>query len=69
MEASEELARTRGSTAAVRADTWMSNHDEHLCSCAAALKAILWHLASPLPYILRDRRLRVLVAVQGKHIM
>ena len=62
---SEELARTRDSTAAVRADTWMSNHDEHICSCAATLKAILWHLASPLPYILRDRRLRVLVAVQG----
>ena len=63
MEASEELARTRDSTAAVRAGLWMSNHDEHLCSCAATLKAILWHLASPRPYILRDRRLRVLVGL------
>ena len=63
MEASEELVLTRGSTAAVRAVTWMTNHDEHLCSCAATLKAILWHLASPRPYILRNRRLRVLVGI------
>ena len=63
MEASEELALTRGSTAAVRAGTWMANHDEHLCSCAANLKAIFWHLASPRPYILRNRRLRVLVDI------
>ena len=63
VEASEELALTRGSTAAVRAGTWMTNHDEHLCSCAATLKAIFWHLASPRPYILRNRRLRVLVDI------
>ena len=63
VEASEELAGTRDSTAAICAGLWTSDHDEHLCSCAATHKAILWHLASPLPYILRDRRLRVLVAV------